>query len=513
MSQKTVLALAGVCVLAVVAAVVGVMLSGSSELPQPPEENTPEEPVILSEDRDPEETSNLPYREVDDDGQTLWAAPAEGEPISLSYLPLGTRLILHIRPAELFAHPESDKLLAAIGPWGAATLQQVEEVSGVKLQQVQALTVAVHPGATGALHNTWRLEFDAGQSPLPEPREHASGRVCFAPDSAKGRVLVCCPKEDLQELKAQGDEPALFGRDMQRLLDQTDVRRSVTVVFDTRFLKTEGHELLQGNAEPIEELLAEIGGDEATAIALSADWDDSLFLELRSNVTLNVRPYLHAEKREQWITDATERLRSALAEESMHPYGRQVVQRLPNMLRVLSEYTRGGQDEQTSVLRCYLPTVAGHNLLMAGELLLSLPEGSSAAETSQQAPRTIHEKLDQTTSLVFTKDTLEQALKLLGDDIGVEIRIAGSDLQLEGITKNQSFGIELRDKSAREILEAILALANPDRTATGLADVKQKLVYVLQDAESTDGVIVVTTRAAAAKRGDQLPQAFTRSND
>lgn len=176
------------------------------------------------------------------------------------------------------------------------------------------------------------------------------------------------------------------------------------------------------------------------------------------------------------------------------------------MLRYLSEYTRNEEVDGVSVLRCYLPMVAGHNLLTAAELVLNQPKSSAQASGAEIAsPLTIEEKLLQVTSLAFSKETLGRAIEILAEDLDVKIEIAGRDLQLEGITTNQSFGIELRNRPAEEILLAVLQLANPDRTAVGPADVKQKLVYVL-DAES--GAIVVTTRAAATQRGDRLPEVF-----
>ena len=48
------------------------------------------------------------------------------------------------------------------------------------------------------------------------------------------------------------------------------------------------------------------------------------------------------------------------------------------------------------------------------------------------------------------------------------------------MTQNQTLALELRDKPAGEILVEILRRANPDRTATGPADPRQKLVYVVE---------------------------------
>ncbi len=152
--------------------------------------------------------------------------------------------------------------------------------------------------------------------------------------------------------------------------------------------------------------------------------------------------------------------------------------------------------------------------MAAAELMLNEPRSIVEASEAAADVLSIEERLAQVTSLSFGKDTLERALELLAEDLGVPIEIAGRDLQLEGITKNQSFGIDERDKSAREILLTVLQLANPDRTATGPADEKQKLVYVVREGASGErGVIVVTTRAAAKGRGEPLPVVFLPRND
>src|SRR3981081_2673729 len=82
------------------------------------------------------------------------------------------------------------------------------------------------------------------------------------------------------------------------------------------------------------------------------------------------------------------------------------------------------------------------------------------------------------------------------DDVGIKYEILGGDLQLEGITKNQSFGVDEKDKAAGEILRKIMTLANPDG----------KLVYVIKSAQpGGPQTLFITTRTAASKRGDKLP--------
>ncbi|MCS5616960.1 MAG: hypothetical protein NZ658_03080, partial [Pirellulales bacterium] len=103
-------------------------------------------------------------------------------------------------------------------------------------------------------------------------------------------------------------------------------------------------------------------------------------------------------------------------------------------------------------------------------------------------------KLEEKITLVFAKDTLEKAIQLVSEEIGVPMEIVGPDLQLEGITKNQSFGLDERDRSARDVLATILAKADP----------AGRLVYVVRKEDDVEAIFV-TTRAAVAKRGEKLP--------
>jgi hypothetical protein len=109
------------------------------------------------------------------------------------------------------------------------------------------------------------------------------------------------------------------------------------------------------------------------------------------------------------------------------------------------------------------------------------------------------------------RDTLEAALANLGQAADVEIVIRGPDLQADGITKNQSLALDLADRPAAEILIEILRRANPDKSADGPADPRQKLVYVIGP-KSPGGpeVVFITTRARAAERQETLPEAFGR---
>ena len=78
----------------------------------------------------------------------------------------------------------------------------------------------------------------------------------------------------------------------------------------------------------------------------------------------------------------------------------------------------------------------------------------------------------------------------------MKVEILGGDLQLEGITKNQSFGLDERNRPAGEILRKIMLQANPDG----------KLVYIVKPrVPGGEEMLFITTRKAVEKRGDKLP--------
>ena len=106
-------------------------------------------------------------------------------------------------------------------------------------------------------------------------------------------------------------------------------------------------------------------------------------------------------------------------------------------------------------------------------------------------------RLGRPMTIVFAKDTLERAIQLISDEIGVPMEIIGSDLQVEGVTKNQSFALDERDKPAGEILRVILAKADPRGT----------LVFVVRTQGGSES-LAITTRAAAARRHEVLPDRF-----
>lgn len=446
---------------------------------------------------------------VEDDGQTMWISPTAGDAVPLAYLPSGCQLLLVLRPAALLQLDDAGAIAHALGPRGEGAIAWLEQTTGRRLDGIERLVVALRPGRDFVPEYVLVV---TPTSTLDTPTT-SPGHEVFIPGDDQGTYVVA-QGSVVSEVKEVAGNPPILRRELEGLLSRTDRDRHVTLLATPSFLFNEGRRMWDGQWQGLRSGVFDLLPDATQALSLSLHWGDDFFAELRVAPTIDQRPERFIEQFQQKIAAWPNAAEQAVLGLNPQPYSRQVVARLPAMLRTFARYTRSGRDQGYGLLRVYLPRPAGHNLLLAGELLtaeqLGAPTGPPPTAATSQ-PQSLAEKLRAPASLSFARDTLEVALQMLAQDSGIPIELVGADLQLEGITKNQSFGLDMKNQPAGDILLEILKQANPDKTASGPTDTKQKLVYVVvTDPESQQQKIKVTTRSQAEKRGEQLPRVFVQ---
>jgi hypothetical protein len=447
-----------------------------------------------------------------DDGTALWIAPAAGEPLSLNYLPSGSQVFLVLRPADLLASAEGAKLLDALGPAGERARAELLATLGVELTNLEQLSIAFYPDDAGTMQTTFAMELRQGVSQAklleawrqPKPAEHKSTKyfqgerfAYYLPAGADGREIAIAPAAAMQDI-IERNGPPLLRKGLERLLRSSDASRHVNLLFAPSYLLTDGHDLLVGDLEKLHDPLAAFLDESIQGVLASAHLGDLFFLEFRATGSVDKSPADLVRLLQSRWEKVPERVENYVASLQPAPYGRLIVNRFPRMMQLLADYTRGGVEEQQAVLRAYLPAIAAHNLLLGAELTLFEEPQAGAVAASRAAPKdsaSAVAALAKPITLSFPRDTLERCLELLAKEIDVEIVIQGADLQAEGITRNQSFGLDERQQPAGEILQRVLQLANP----------AGKLVYVIRPQADGREAIFITTRSAATKRGDRLP--------
>ena len=516
-------ALAGVVTLAVVLSSAGsqsVKPADRIEKNQVAIEPVPDDQPTQGEQPVPTVRTDVAFAEIDDDGQTLWASPTAGEPLSLNYLPSGAQVFLALRPAELLGNAEGARMLEALGPFGRFAKEHLQSVLGRDLSDIEQLTLAIHPDGSGLPQTAYvmRLRDSPDEATLltawgrPAAVEHRAKKffenarfAYYLPSDEAGRTVAIAQPAAMREiLELEG--PPLVRREIETLWRKTDAVRHFTLLFAPSYLFVDGKDLLAGDLEKLRDPLSRFLGESLQAVLISANLGDELFIELRALPMTDKNPQEVAAGLRQRLEQIGEQVEQHVASLDAHPYGRMVVNRFPRMVQLLSDFTRSGTEQRQAVLRCYLPLNAAHNLLLGAELTLrERPAAARSTTIGEPAPKQDDAigALRKKISLSFPRDTLERCLEILGKEIDQEIVILGPDLQLEGITKNQSFGLEEHDQPAGEILRKVLKLANADG----------KLVYIIRPRDGRREAIIITTRSAAAKRGDPLPQEFVRKTE
>ena len=461
-----------------------------------------------------------------------WAPPGTpGPPPSLAHLPIGAPLILLARPAAFLAADEGRLFVRASGPEVEAGLDALARTCGCPAERIEAVQVAWRPdGAAMSMGVVaWGIE------PLPVAADATARTLAWGqrtptivaeetiypgepftywlPRRHGGRALVIGPRPLVDELVAaeqarpggEADDTdgveAVLPRDLETLVRGLDGGRHLMLLGSPAWLGQDGSQALAGSLRRLVEPLGRFFGDGVRAAALGLEVGETSYLELDVVAPTDTPARGLAAAlgdRISGLAADAERYCNAL---DPHPFGRRLVVRLPRMLEVVAENLRTGAEGPTAIVNCHLPPHAAHNLALAIELTFAQAPATSAAAAATADPTRpddgVARRLDRHITLAFARDTLEKSIQLVAEEIGVPIEILGGDLQLEGITKNQSFALDERDKPAEHILRTILARSNPDG----------KLVYVIQRRDGVE-TIEITTRAAAAKRGDPLPPGF-----
>ncbi len=454
---------------------------------------------------------------VESDDQLPWLPPTAGGQPTLRYLPAGSQLMLLARPAELLATADGQLLLKAGDAVLARAVAELERLVGQPLPAIEQLQIGWQADAEGLpLTGIWARFIEpvaaadeSGTGSGEAAVEQLGDWARWRPPAAAGREVVVTSPSLIEPLIAAADAPGQLPRSMRPLLPVLDDQRQLTLFGSPHYFVHDGRSLLPPAMLPLLDPLEQLVGADCPAAAVSLHLDDRTYVELDA-VSPAVGSARGLERQvEQRLTALADAVEEVISQRNLAVYGKRLVLRLPSLVRLFERQLRIGIEHRDLIVaNSYLPQFAGHNIAAAAFVLLEQmaadPEGGASAPAAASAtpPQTLAQRLQRPVSIAFARDTLETAIQMLAEESGIPVEIAGADLELEGITKNQSFGLEQRGVPAEVVLLTIL------QKSDGGAD---KLVYVVRQ-QGEEEQLVVTTRKAAEKRGEPLPAVFTAAD-
>ncbi len=519
-------------------------VAGTEKLPaemNPGEKTKPEKGSGGTPTPAPAGEAGLAQEVVPDDGNTLWASPTSGKPVSFRCMPPEGQIFLIARPSDILASPEGAKVLDALGPNYPIARDALEAAAGIKLSEMELLLVGFHnnngkfPRMSFVIRTREPLTKEDLLSKWGGPMEQkegngsyytGNGRAYFIDPVADERRFVVGDPIDIQDVaKSGGGAPALF-RDIERLRRSTDESRHFTVLFNPSFFfNDDGAPLFAAERAKVKEPLSWFLGDGLQGGLVSMQFGDSFYLETRLLGSLDKPKFDLAKEVRERLKVIPAKLEDYNVGITPPAYWKKISNRYPQMISTLHKNMRVGVENDQAVMNSYLEGAAAHNLVLGGELLLVTTPGAAvaAAGPTETAPavKTIEQALALKTSFVFDAREFENSMIGLADDVRTnllkgasvdfDIKVIGPDLKDNGNTRNVTIrDFKQEDKTVAEILTAFVRKANLDTTVKEPSELKQTLVWVIgPDPDNAKrNIVLITTRAAAEKKKYTLPDVF-----
>ena len=409
------------------------------------------------------------------------ASPTQGPPLKLRYVPLGTRMVIHLRPSELWADTDAaDEFRACLGPLVPAVEQRLGELALFPAAQLESVLLAFIPKSRDAFEIAVvaRTVSDFKRSEVLEkingelvnsPRPHFVGpaRVFLVPDN---RTVASAPKEMAETFLEAADRPLDASEGLETVLSRTDALHQLTVVAEVEDLRNGVDTLVPERARKLLTGVVDFLGDNVETVGwsfhLGGKGDETRFFNefvVRNQTTRSAGNLARDLKKkvESWPREMLDLVEKIRPETQGHG---KVVGRFPAMTQVVSESLWESHTQRLVTFRADLPSLAAPNLA-AGALLTwdyaSRPGFGTGPAGSPGAPGagknlTIAERLRKPISVDFRNEFLFKALEFIEGEIGVKIKTDGPGMQRVGVTQNMRQDLKFENTPASEILFVML---------------------------------------------------------
>ena len=478
---------------------------------------------------------------IPDNQQTIWESPTTGFPIDISSLPPSPRIIAAVNWKSIYDSEAGVLSIRALGPRTDSLLRNLETRIGFELAQLDSTVISLHSNlafeydsfVAVTLSEPDSLEscLEKWNQPDPIPGiENGFGTPTgnswwvskTVPETGEVISFVVGTSELVQQV-ARGETASLTGT-LRDLVASSDSNRDVSLILPVISLfNTEGQKLFYDQRKWMNELRLVLP-QSVVGLSVSLHHDGADYLEIRADHTADLKSGEAATLMQERIKDKLEQTGLAIQQRQALPYWEPVRARFGAMIRDLSQQLRWNSEFGEVIGNAWLPPGALHNLFAGTELAMTFEPAQAklaGGATKSATPQTLTELLATRRDLkIANPPDLNVLLRNIKEEISDQyldlpfefnIRIAGTDLQKDGITQNQRPGaLEITDQSVSEILTSVMVSANPNREISGPSDPKCKLVWVITEDENSPGekFVLVTTRAAAAEKGYALPDAF-----
>ena len=459
---------------------------------------------------EPSETDQVAAAEKS--GEPEFGRPTHGKPIDLLWIPSGARIIISLRPADLWkaGNLGEGEFIAGLGPLGAWMATSMEQFLMAKPAEIDEALICLIPGARGTppdvaavVHRTAAAKFKksdmidkfAGQAVETGPMKYYANEkwaMVLRPDM---QTYAIAPATMAAEMVDASEVPKPTDGGIEELLTKTDRDLHFTAVCVPADLKIHGEFLVPPNAQTFLQNVADwiSSDDEAEAVAWSFHLSkEKFYTQLMARNSAVTKAHQLAKSFKSRLAMTPRRILETI--EMMNPPQagpRKVIGRVPAMSKVVQLGTHIETGNRLVSLSFEGPERAGPNLGL-GTLLAwdestrtnftaSPGGGTTVANNAEKKP--LKELLRSKIDIDFRRLPLQDAFNYIAGEAKFEIIVDGDALKAAGYTKNMPQTFKDDGITASAALAKIITVGKYD-----------KMCYVIDEKNST--VTVMTLQKA-----------------
>ncbi len=437
------------------------------------------------------------------------APPTTGTPIPLELIPAGARVLLHLRPAELWAaESPGEEFRYCLGPVGEFLEANIKLLARRPAADIEELLIAWIPGQRGTAPDNAvvvRLKTEAKKSELLDllggDVQEIEGRPVYMQGDRAAVILntktyaigpAAMAAEMVGSIGAQNpSSPGIEG-----LIEASDRLRHITLIFEPTAVLLDAEFLAPAKALPLLRGCMDWFGDETEAVAWSLHLEpDRTYSQVLVRNNTNIRTVQLEEKLLAKLGTLPKELVETIGMMQPREQGkRQLIGRLPAMTKVVSLATMSERQSRHVTFTTALPDRAAPNLAL-GTLLAwdestrtNFQQAKPAATPSgpkKNLPEKLADRLKQKIDVDFRKTPLYEAITFLGSETGVPTEIDGDALKLAGYTQNMEQNFKLDQVPGTDIVKRLM-------------ETYKEMRFVIDEERK---LLLVTTRAAVEDRG------------
>lgn len=418
-----------------------------------------------------------------DSGESSDAPAAVETPISVWGLPMGARVLISLRPAELWeAKSRFEEVRFCLGPFGVWAEKELKLLARSDMPKVEHMLVALIPGIVGEVpqvaavvrfkadiaNSQFINDFGGNRNDQYGYPVYVGEKVAYVRKPNDQRTVAVIPVQYAQEVAQAAQQPVGQSDGIDALLPKTDESKHLTVIFEPRAVRRHHEKMFDPKLYTFANLALDwFNDEEIETVAWSMQFGKDKFDSkvLMRNFAGFSESRLDKEMRQK-VKDLPFDLWKKCVDK-MNPTvagHRKIIGRFPAMMQLFAKATKGGIGTRYTLLETSLTERAAPNLALGAlltwdqSLVTDFNAGPTKGDSAEEKlPDLIADRLKKKIDIEFARTPLQDAFKYIAAETKCGHDIDGDALKDKGYTKNMPQTFTMQDTGFAAIKKIISA--------------------------------------------------------